>query len=170
MNLSDLVQDYVVNLDDTTAAQHAVVVSLLERCFGHVPTLAELFDRESCAKFQRWLQTEPHGYWLGKPQYRTPATVNQKMSAVLSWWEDAFAEGHTDARPPSSRVRGNLRLKTPKRTPRAWTEQQFRDILRQIQAAPECTEWNRHHLEVLLQTVYYTGARITALLACKRGQ
>ena len=149
MNLNDFVKDYVVNLDDTTAAQHAVVVSLLERCFGHVPTLEELFDRASCAKFRHWLQTEPYGFKFGQPKYRSPATVNQKLSAVLSWWEDAFAEGHTDARPPSARVRGKLRLKTPKRSPRAWTEQQFRDILRHIKAAPECAEWNRHHLEAL---------------------
>jgi integrase len=167
MNLPDLVEDYVKNLDDTTAAQHAVVVSLLEKCFGHVPTLAELFDRAACAKFQHWLQTEPHAYRFGKPAYRSPATVNQKMSVVLSWWEEAFAEGHTDARLPSARGREKLRLKTPKRSPRAWTEEQFREILRHIKAAPECTEWNRHHLEALLQTVYYTGARITGLLACR---
>jgi len=166
MNLPELVEEYVKNLDATTADQHRVVVSLLERCFGQVPALAELFDRASCATFHHWLQTEPYAHRFGKPLYRSPATVNQKMGVVLSWWEDAFAEGQTDARPPSARGRGKLRLKTPKRSPRAWTEEQFRDILRHIQAAPERTEWNRHHLEALLQTIYYTGARITGVLAC----
>jgi integrase len=88
------------------------------------------------------------------------------VGVVLSWWEDAFSEGHTDARPPSARGRSKLRLKTPKRSPRAWTEAQFREILLHVKAAPECVEWNRHHLEALVQTVYYTGARITGLLAC----
>ena len=144
-----------------------VVLSLLERCFGNVPTLAELFDRTACATFHHWLQTHPYAYRFGKPLYRSPATINQKMGVVLSWWEDAFSEGQTDARPPSARGRGKLRLKTPKRSPRAWTEQQFRDILRHINAAPESAEWNRNHLELLLQTMYYTGARITGLLACR---
>lgn len=166
MNLPDFVKDYVANLDDTTAGQHTVVVSLLLRCFGQVPTLAELFDRASLAKFHHWLQTEPHRFKFGRPVYRSPTTINQKLGIVLSWWEDAFAEGHTEARPPSSRGRGKLRLKTPKRVPRAWTEEQFRGILLHIKAAPECAAWNRHHLEALLQTIYYTGARINGLLAC----
>jgi hypothetical protein len=104
--------------------------------------------------------------WLQIPQYRSPATVNQKLAVVLAWWEDAFAEGHTDARPPSARMRDKLRLKTPKRSPRAWTEKQFKNNLRHVKAAPERSEWNRNHLEALLQTVYYTGALINGLLAC----
>jgi integrase len=166
MNLPELVTAYVRNLDASTAEQHEVVLSLIERCFGQVPTPAELFDRAKLGEFQEWLRTNPYAERFGKPLYRSPATVNQKMGVVLCWWDDAFAEGHTDSRPPSPRARGKLRLKIPKRSPKAWTEAEFRDILRHIVAAPECPEWNRHHLEALLQTVYYTGARINGVLAC----
>src|SRR5476651_1086279 len=90
MNLPDLVQQYTANLDITTAGKHTVVLSLIERCFGGVPELSEIFDRDALAKFHHWLRTDPYAWRFERPMFRSPATVNQKLGVLFSWWEDAF--------------------------------------------------------------------------------
>lgn len=152
--LDDVLNSYLVEsvLDPTTEEQYRVVCRLVER-WGECANVAELFRRESLFAFRNWLMTD-----------RAPSTVKVKLGILRTLWLHCCDQGWLTVQPPRGR---RINPPIPRRLPDAWTPAQFDAILKHVSAAPVCGHWTPEHWRDLLETLWHTGARITALLACR---
>lgn len=159
MNLTTATPRDVLNLylaetilDATTIEQYRVTLSLVEQWAG-APTAAELFSKPGILAFRTWLLTG-----------RAASTVCGKLAVVRMLWSYACDEWDWPQAPPRGR---KLNPKVPKLLPTAWAPGEFARILSKVEHAPVTAHWNSEHWACLLNTLWYSGARITGLLGCR---
>lgn len=130
--------------------------------------------------FQRW-NTKPillsklsadllRGFLVASKQNEAPATVNQKRSTLLTIWRFAYRWDYCPTHAPETHE--IPKLPVPKRTPTAWTVEEFGRILVACQVARPIkrngTLWDERHWRALFLTIYDTGERLDALLHTDR--
>ena len=105
--------------------------------------------------------------------YRTKnsaASANGKRQTILTLWKWAHIWGYCPTPPAADHE--IPRLPVPKRTPRAWTVEEFGRILAASCVAREINHggivWDSRHWRALWLVIYDTGERIDALLRCHR--
>ena len=98
------------------------------------------------------------------------ASVNQKRRTLLVLWRWAYRWGHCPhAAPEPHEI---PKLPVPKRTPTAWTVEEFGRLLEScVVAAPihhKDIVWDHRHWRALFLVIYDTGERLEALLKTAR--
>lgn len=139
-------------LDESSIGQYQVFCNLIRK-WGKYRTAEQLFRREAMFEFRDWVS-----------KGRSPSTVRAKLGIYRALWMFCCDEcGHREGPPRGKRINPPI----PKRKPEAWTPEEFARILAHCNAAPELTRWKADNWRDLLLTLWYTGARINGLLACK---
>lgn len=136
-------------LDPSTAEQYQVCVNLVHKS-GLFPTCGLLFTRAGMVAFRDWLR-----------KGRAASTVVAKLRIVRTLWLYLCDEHDWQETPPrASRINPTV----PKRLPTAWTQEEFLKIVDAAVQYRPLGHWTGEHWRCLLETLWYSGARIQALL------
>ena len=168
--LSELLSRYSVakpDLKPVSLQQYAIALNLVADWSTAEITCDEIFELDAFRRWVKWLVDTPKARGTRPGAKRSLRTVRGKRDMLLTLWDFAHEEGCCD-RPPPSRKKLAV-LKHTVEDPVAWSPDQVRRIIQQARLARAVRWWGPPHWLSLLCAIWYTGERITALLACPIG-
>ena len=131
----------------STVSVYRTAIHHWQRFAGHAPIVT--VTPELIAGFQA-ASLKIHG----------PVSVNRSRKHLMAIFRAAFKDGIL------TRLPDWKWLREPKRVPLAFTIEEFKKILHQVEQLPDGKDlFSRDWWRSLLLTIWYTGARIKALLA-----
>ena len=106
--------------DDKTKRQYRFALGNFRDFLGREPTIDDL-DDDTITRLMIWLRDVRSLH---------PRTVNDRRGRINALWSWLANRGHLLKRPT------NCPLDVPKRTPRAWTQDELRRLMAACQASP----------------------------------